>query len=205
MGNRQRPRRSGRAGISRRTFMHGMVAASAVTGIGAWRSTVSGFSGVGRTTPATELSRVLTIVLNRLIPAEGRMPAAGDLGISDFVERAVAEGPHLAPAVLDVVGRLPAYRQVRRMSGEEVDVALRRVERERPASFETLLQIAYAGYYSHPRVVATLGWVDPDEPVGHLERLDPAITAEVAAPRWTREVASSSDLNEVGSHRQIRS
>ena len=38
---------------------------------------------------------LLTSALNRIVPAEGKMPGAGDLGVLEFVEKVVAPDPKL--------------------------------------------------------------------------------------------------------------
>jgi hypothetical protein len=112
----------------------------------------------------------LTAVLNHLIPREGAMPGAGDIGIGSFIEDAVQAAPHLRPPIAAVLAALPEGEDLARLGEEDMRTRLESVERLQPEAFDLLLQATYTGYYRHPLVLVALGGVEPDQ-VGEL-RLD---------------------------------
>jgi hypothetical protein len=102
--------------------------------------------------------RTLSAVLGELLPAsdDGRMPAAGELGLAAFVEQGAAPGSELARALPALLASLGA----RGFAGLEraARVALlKELEQASPSAFRALLAVAYGGYYQHPRVVEALG------------------------------------------------
>ena len=118
---------------------------------------------------------LLRIVLDRLIPAAGTFPAAGDLGV----------GAHLETGTTAGVRRLfvEGLRQIAMASerlqpegfgaltGQQQDSVLERLERDQPIFFEMLVRQTYGGYYSHATVLRLLGEDVPPQPRGH--RVDP--------------------------------
>src|SRR5262249_15627795 len=158
--NQRRGRRSGsdgkmRGGVSRRTFVRGVVAASVAAGL-----PVSSALGFARNTESAFLGRsravLLTAILNRVVPADDGMPAAGDLGVGAFVAEAGAANARLRRQV----DRLPgAWARQNGAAGSDgaVGAALRRPERDRRRDSDLFIQAVYAGYYTHPRVVQALG------------------------------------------------
>ena len=131
--------------------------------------------------------RLLTRVLNRLVPADAEFPAAGDLGVGAFVEEAVGRVPAARRLFLEGLGAIAAASHARCGTAFEdateadQDAALREVEASRPDFFDALLVHAYSGYYSQPDVVRRLGveaW--PPQPRGYLlDPFDPALLATV--------------------------
>jgi hypothetical protein len=99
---------------------------------------------------------LLVVVLDTLVPVAEGFPESGALALDHVLAMAAAssETESLLSAVLDAVdgagvaGLGPAGR-------EEV---LRRVERSLPEAFETLVRLAYDGFYSHPATIARLGF-----------------------------------------------
>ena len=104
---------------------------------------------------------VLAAVLNRLVPADGAMPAAGDAGVAGYIDQALLDAPHLRRPVIDLLDELRGCGFAR-LPGPEQDERLRRLAADRPASFDVLLHAAYAGYYSNPSVLTAAGWQPPD-------------------------------------------
>ncbi len=177
-------RRQPDAPISRRTFIGGVVAAS--TAAGAVAATARSAAG-GVPVPAAdagdaarvagdaaalevltpEQGRLLAAVLNRLVPADDVMPAAGDAGVAGCIDQALRDAPHLRRPVIGLLDALQGSGFAR-LSGPEQDARLRRLAADRPASFEVLLHAAYTGYYSNPRVLTAVGWAPagsaPPEP-----------------------------------------
>ena len=102
--------------------------------------------------------RLLTPVLNRLIPADGPMPSAGDVDVGAFIDEALVEAPYLKRHVANCLAQLEAHGKTADELGDaEVDRLLRRLERHHKKSFDLLLEIAYVGYYSQPRVLQVIG------------------------------------------------
>src|SRR5438128_981274 len=88
------------SGISRRAFIQGVIAASAATGVVALAEPGAAVpQSAGAVLTAEQASR-LTLVLDRLIPADGPMPAAGALGIGGFIDKALVAAPNLRPQIL---------------------------------------------------------------------------------------------------------
>jgi hypothetical protein len=146
--------------ISRRQFME-VVAASAAAGVVLPGSASAPASDV----LSASQTGTLTAILNRLIPPAGNMPGAGDLGIAAFIQAAVAAAPHLRHHIelaLTAASEVQASAQTED-HGRQLDAVLQRLEREQNESFDLLLQAAYTGYYSHPKVLAALRWVDPSD------------------------------------------
>ena len=121
-----------------------------------------------------EQGRLLAAVLNRLVPADDVMPAAGDAGVAGYIDQALLDAPHLRRPVIDLLDELRGCGFAR-LPGPEQDERLSRLAADRAASFDVLLHAAYTGYYSNPSVLAAAGWVPagsaPAEPFDQ-ERLD---------------------------------
>ena len=166
-------RRPADAPISRRTFIGGVVAASTAAGaVSAARTAAGGAppatpdAGTSAPAPAgaavlevltPEQGRLLATVLNRLIPADDVMSAAGDAGVAGYIDQVLLDAPHLRRPVMGLLDELHGSGFARR-SGPEQDVRLRRLAAQRPESFQVLLHAAYTGYYSDPSVLAAAGW-----------------------------------------------
>lgn len=129
-------------------------------------------------------AELLRLVLNRLVPASGAFPAAGDLGLVEHLDRAAGTAPSSRRLLLE------GLRHIEMLGGhgggfaalpdETQDAVLRDVEKGRPAAFEALLQQTYSAYYSHPAVVQLLGVEGPPQPRGYpLEPFDLGLTENV--------------------------
>lgn len=144
-------------GMSRRSFVRQVVAASAVTSL----TTVSleALAMPADAVPGVltdEQRSVLVCVLDHLIPREGAMPGAGEVGTAAFVEEELRGAPHLRTRVVAVIEALPAADGLRRLSEADLHARLEAIEQEQPDAFGALLQTTYRGYYRHPAVVAAL-------------------------------------------------
>lgn len=152
------------SGISRRGFIQGIVVLS---------TTTAALGGLPADAPAADLAEalpagafpgkqpLLALVLNRIIPEDGTMPAAGDLGVGAFIDQAAKASPQLRSSVSQVLGTLPEAEAFSRLSETEAERLLHEVEDLHGHAFELLIQTTYAGYYGHSAVQRTLGWVDP--------------------------------------------
>ena len=126
-----------------------------------------------------EQADLLTAVLNRIIPAGGEMPAAGDLGISTYVDGILFQAPHLRPHILGLLGRIQMEGEFESLPDDGRDALLRRIEAERRESFNVLLRVVYNGYYSSGQVLEAIGWSPPDESGYQLEPFDPGLLDNV--------------------------
>jgi len=115
---------------------------------------------------------VLKAALNRIIPREGPMPAAGDLHVGTFIERYVQGSLALRRLFLDGL-RAIAIAGARYggafidLSTDEQDDVLRRVEEAEPLFFGWLVDLTYRGYYVHPDAHAALAYDGrPPQPRG---------------------------------------
>ena len=136
-----------------------------------------------------ENEQALACVLDTLIPPspDGRLPAAGALGLVSDVAAAMVAQPALRPAI--TMG-LAAFREVIGSSGPEGFAALSIAERSailndlapaQPAFLPGLLFTVYGAYYRHPTVVKILGieaW--PPHPKGYeMAEIDESLLDEV--------------------------
>ena len=110
---------------------------------------------------------LLSAVLNCIVPAQGDMPAAGDLGIAEFVETFAAESANRRRLVLDglVQIELAALERGGDFSGLSAEAktdALRAVESSSPDFFQFLVTQTYRGYYTHETVTTALSYRAPN-------------------------------------------
>jgi hypothetical protein len=176
--------------VSRRTFLQSAIVASAAAGAvvlpaGAAQAAAAPPAAAAAGSAAAfkvlseEQGQVLAAVLNRLVPADGEMPAAGDIGIVSFIDGAMADASHLRQPILDVLGAVTVAGPGVLDCDEDMDRLLKRVEQEHKESFTTLLQATYTGSYSHPDVLHAIGWVPPGYEADISESFDEALLAEV--------------------------
>ena len=128
---------------------------------------------------------LLTQVLDRIVPADGGLPGAGELGVAEFVESTAGSAPEQdrhsreggnPSATRQLVDGLKLIEVTCGRHGSEAfgvldaaarDRVLRTVESESPAFFDELVRLTYVGYYSQPRVAAALGLeARPPQPLG---------------------------------------
>ena len=123
---------------------------------------------------------LLRSVLNRIIPASGAFPGAGDLGVISYLDAVVGRSAELrrlfAHGVTQIdISSQELYAQAfRSLADHQQDALLRRVEAENSEFFSALVTHTYSGYYSDPRIVRLLGLdARPPQPRGYeLEPLD---------------------------------
>ena len=138
----------------------------------------------------------LTAALNRLIPSAPDRPAAGDLGLADFVEQAAAGRPARTRLFIEGLAAIGIAADHAHADGfaalpaEGQDAVLRQVEASHPAFFDELVLQTYNGYYTHSAVHAAIGYNVPGAaaPVEQLELLDESLLERQRqrAPFWTR-------------------
>ena len=110
---------------------------------------------------------LLSAVLNRIVPAAGDMPAAGDLGIADFVESVAAGSSGKRRTLMDGLVRIELAASERGGSfatlaeAAQTD-ALRAVEASNPEFFQELVTQTYRGYYTNETACGALGYRPPN-------------------------------------------
>ena len=116
----------------------------------------------------TERQRqLLAEALNRLIPAEGEFPGAGDLGLVSYVERAVSGETGLTRlfvdglAQIDIAAARQGNNQFTELAPADQVATLKEVESQFPDFFTTLVRQCYNGYYSNPEVFDLIGYSLP--------------------------------------------
>jgi len=128
-----------------------------------------------------EQRRELAGVLDALIPAsgDGRLPAAGELGLVAQVEEALMRTPDFLPvihqglaAATDLAGRLGAGGFASLTAADKQQV-LNDLATEHPALVPGLIFHAYGAYYQEPQVVEALGFESrPPFPLGYAMEPD---------------------------------
>lgn len=116
---------------------------------------------------------LLDAILDRLIPAQGEMPGAGQAGTADYLDGIAGESARLARLFSDGLRSVESAATSRgagfvELASHQQDEILRQIEADESAFFDTLLTHTYNGYYSNPRVVEALGLEPrPPQPQGH--------------------------------------
>jgi hypothetical protein len=118
---------------------------------------------------------LLATVLDRIVPENGGVPAAGALGVGESIERTLAGSAPLRRMMLDGLVEIDVAAGpagFRALDGTARDELLRGVEAAHPAFFAALVNHAYRGYYTHPTVLEHLeratGYpARPPQPLGH--------------------------------------
>lgn len=110
---------------------------------------------------------LLSAVLNRIVPASGNMPAAGDLGIAAFVESVAAGSTGKRRILMDGLVEIELAASERggtfaALSETAQGEALQAVEAASPAFFQELVTQTYRGYYTNESVCAVLGYRPPN-------------------------------------------
>ena len=135
--------------------------------------------------------RLLTDLLDVIVPAsaDGRVPAAGALGIADFLVSKASADPALAVSLREVLSHAAALAEARGANFDDLDAAGRiavvgALEREAADAFTALLWHTYMGYYSRADVRPHFGLSDrPTQPEGYeLPEDDPDELADMLAP-----------------------
>lgn len=126
-------------------------------------------------------------ILNRLVPASGAFPGAGDLGVGGYVDGIVGRSAELRRLFTQGLAHIAVISQQRfghefaGLSDTDQDVVLRQVESSDTEFFKALVTHTYSGYYSHPTVVQFLGIpMRPPQPHGYdLESWDLSLLERV--------------------------
>ncbi|MGZ6972099.1 MAG: gluconate 2-dehydrogenase subunit 3 family protein [Thermoanaerobaculia bacterium] len=129
---------------------------------------------------------VLRAAMDVIVPAADGMPAAGEAGVSEYLELVAIRDMDVnrqlrrAASALEKRARpspfasLPGERRVR---------VVAELEAKEPAVFESLRDFVYEGYYTRPEVWKRLGFVfyRPDRPGPGIPPFDETSVARVRA------------------------
>jgi hypothetical protein len=122
----------------------------------------------------------LVSVLNRIVPAAGPFPDAGNLGVASYIDHVVRQSAALKHLFARGLVQITLTSQTQHaqpftalLEGQR-DAVLQHVEATDPEFFEALVTHTYSGYYSQPTIVRLLGMEGrPPQLRGyHLEPLD---------------------------------
>lgn len=123
---------------------------------------------------------LLDAILDQIIPANpGRsLPAAGALGIADFLAAQAGRDADLSAQFRAALGCVAAH------SGNVTAATVRQLEADRPEAFNALLRHTYMGYYSRPDIRSLQGLSDlPTQPRGYDVPPEPSeFMADLVAP-----------------------
>jgi hypothetical protein len=135
----------------------------------------------------------LVAATNRIVPAHGTVPGAGDLGVATTIEVAMTQSTVLRRTLLE------SLRAIALASGEqdfaaypanEQEAILRAVEVADPLGFSLLVEHTYRAYYALPVVQRALGLSgEPPQPRGYqMAPFDPVLLTiqRQRAPFWRR-------------------
>ena len=116
---------------------------------------------------------LVTAILNRIIPANEKLPGAGEIAV-DYLDEAISGSSRLKRIFSHGLFQLEidAYRLFSEvfpsLTGEQMDSVLRMVEADEAEFFDLLLRQTYNGYYIDPRIVKLLGLeARPPQPLGY--------------------------------------
>ena len=116
---------------------------------------------------------MVTEVLNQIIPANEKLPGAGEIAV-DFLDEVVGGSPRLklifshGLSHIEVVAYRFYSQDFPSLSGGRRDAVLRRVEADQGEFFDLLVRQTYNGYYTDLRIVELLGLEPrPPQPLGH--------------------------------------
>ena len=109
----------------------------------------------------------LTAALNHIVPAQGELPGAGDLGIADFVEAVAAAAPLRRRRLLEGLAQIELAASERGGSfvalGNAIQIdVLNAVAEASPGFFQELVTQTYRGYYTNETVCALLSYRAPN-------------------------------------------
>jgi hypothetical protein len=136
-------------------------------------------------------SELLSSLMNRLIPAVGDLPAAGEMGLTEEVLRLAGE--HLRYSALFTSGinaLIEKSDDFINLSGSDQDSVIRELESSYPVEFDAVRTLVYIVYYKDERVHARIGWDSrPPQPEGNvMEPWDESIleTTKNREPFWRK-------------------
>lgn len=129
---------------------------------------------------------LLDAILDQLIPAnpDRGIPAAGALGVADFLGGQAGADSELSAAISALLARGTELAGAAELAGGITPDAVRQLESALPREFRLLLVAAYKGYYSRPDIRACFGLAaHPVHPGGYDVLPEPhELMEELTAP-----------------------
>jgi len=115
-------------------------------------------------------NELLSSLMNRLIPAIGHLPAAGEMGLTEEVLRLAGEHPrYSAVFTAGITALLEKSCDFTNLSVSDQDLAIRELESSHPVEFDAVRTLIYIVYYKDERVHARIGWESrPPQPEGNV-------------------------------------
>ena len=117
---------------------------------------------------------LVTSILDRIVPPEGKGLGAGQLGVADYLDRTVGASAELKKlftrglAQIEIASHVRHSREFVDLSAEQQDAVLSEVESAEPEFFEALVRQTYNGYYTDSGVLELLGLeARPPQPRGY--------------------------------------
>jgi gluconate 2-dehydrogenase subunit 3-like protein len=142
----------------------------------------------GASEQAASSRRPLRAAIDRIIPAQGKMPAASAVGAVEYVEALAARDQEIQQRLATVVAALGS--SFADSSVDEQVRALETLEKSDPPSFATLRDVTYEAYYTNPKIWALIGYPFRKGPkkTAPLDDFDTKLLARVQQlPRLYRE------------------
>jgi hypothetical protein len=139
--------------------------------------------------------RTLTAVLDEIIPpsGDGKLPGAGELGLSLYVDQALQRTPELRPLISQALAALDERARSRGAQGFAALPAgdrsqlLGELASANPGFLPGLILHTYAGYYQNARVVEALG-LEPRPPYPKGYDMEPSDFSLLDAVRQRPEL-----------------
>lgn len=128
-------------------------------------------------------SALLSVIQDELVPREGDLPGAGEVGGAASVDGYLSDRPDLQENLLLILVRVatiaelssPARSQsdstvsgFASLSSEQRCDILRAIEVEQTEAFRSVVELTYSAYYTNPRIQTLLGPdSQPPQPKGY--------------------------------------
>jgi hypothetical protein len=146
-------------------------------------------------TSETEKAQVsenlLAAILDRLIPAIGDLPSAGQMGLTEEIVRLAAGQARFRREFENSMSALASmHPDFESLSGAEQDDALRSFQSSSPAMFSSIRTICYIVYYKDSRVHKRIGWsgATPQPDGNEMEPWDESVLENIRKrePFWRK-------------------
>jgi hypothetical protein len=120
-------------------------------------------------------------ILNEIIPEsnDGKLPAAGELGVADFLAERLNDTPGLEETLTSMLTRATEMvknrgkHNILELNPLDRVKLLKELETEEPEFFLTFIKYTYMGYYTHPTIPPYFGLSKkPPQPEGYELPLD---------------------------------
>ena len=122
---------------------------------------------------ASQHSRLLEAIMDRMIPAVGDLPSAGQMGLIDEIIQLATKQKRFENLFHSAIAAFESNIPDFLTSSESVqDENLKTFESNNPEHFNTIRTIVYIVYYKDSRVHKRIGW-DGQPPQPQVYEMDP--------------------------------